>query len=176
MNRLNKGPVRHDVNARIDLAVHDVSIVQYLFNKIPKKIHWRDFKRNPESATDDSTFGLIEYDNFFLQINASWEYPFKNRECIFFKDPALNKKDTYIFSNCKIFVESVSSSKTFFNISDHENIMFLNGGIMADQEGILVASPGDVIAAHIVKRLLGTFDRVHPKTVIMIIKSLDAKI
>ena len=47
---------------------------------------------------------------------------------------------------------------------------------MADQEGILVASPGDVIAAHIVKRLLGTFDKVHPNTVIMIIKSLDAKI
>ena len=54
--------------------------------------------------------------------------------------------------------------------------MFLNGGIMTDQEGILVASPGDVIASHIVKRLLGTFDKVHPKTVIMIIKSLDAKI
>ena len=53
--------------------------------------------------------------------------------------------------------------------------MFLNGGIMTDQEGILVASPGDVIASHIVKRLLGTFDKVHPKTVIMIIKSLDAK-
>ena len=37
MNRLNKGPVRQDVNARIDLAVHDVSIVQYLFNRSPKK-------------------------------------------------------------------------------------------------------------------------------------------
>ena len=37
MNRLNKGPVRQDVNARIDLAVHDVSIVQYLFNKVPKR-------------------------------------------------------------------------------------------------------------------------------------------
>ena len=83
MNRLNKGPVRQDVNARIDLAVHDVSIVQYLFNKVPKKIYWRDFKRNPESEVDDSTFGQIEYDNFWVQINASWEYPFKNRECIF---------------------------------------------------------------------------------------------
>ena len=100
----------------------------------------------------------------------------KTRECIFFKDPAHNKKDTYLFSNCKIFVESVTNSETFLNISDHENIMFLNGGIMTDQEGILVASPGDVIASHIVKRLLGTFDKVHPKTVIMIIKSLDAKI
>ena len=61
-------------------------------------------------------------------------------------------------------------------IEDHENIMFLNGGILTDQKDILVASPGDVIAAHIVKRLLGTFDKVHPNTTIMIIKSLDKKI
>ena len=32
--------------------------------------------------------------------------------------------------------------------------MFLDGGIMAGDKDILVARPGDVIAAHIVKRLL----------------------
>ena len=100
----------------------------------------------------------------------------KTRECIFFKDPKKNKKNTYIFSNCKIFVESITNKDSFMKIEDHENIMFLNGGILTDQKDILVASPGDVIAAHIVKRLLGTFDKVHPNTTIMIIKSLDKKI
>ena len=100
----------------------------------------------------------------------------KSRECIFFKDPAKNTKDTYIFSNCKIIVENVSTKESFMKIQDYENIMFLDGGIMTDEEDILVANPGDVIAAHIVKRLLNTFEKVHPKTVIMIIKSLDAKI
>ena len=97
----------------------------------------------------------------------------KSRECIFFKDPAKNTKDTYIFSNCKIIVESVSTKESFMKIQDYENIMFLDGGIMTDEEDILVANPGDVIAAHIVKRLLNTFEKVHPKTVIMIIKSLN---
>jgi mannose-6-phosphate isomerase-like protein (cupin superfamily) len=100
----------------------------------------------------------------------------KTRECIFFKDPKKNEKNTYIFSNCKIFVESITDKDSFMKIEDHENIMFLNGGILTDQKDILVASPGDVIAAHIVKRLLGTFDKVHPNTTIMIIKSLDKKI
>ena len=100
----------------------------------------------------------------------------KTRECIFFKDPKKNEKDTYIFSNCKIFVENITDKDSFMKIEDHENIMFLNGGILTDQKDILVASPGDVIAAHIVKRLLGTFDKVHPNTTIMIIKSLDKKI
>jgi mannose-6-phosphate isomerase-like protein (cupin superfamily) len=100
----------------------------------------------------------------------------KTRECIFFKDPKKNEKNTYIFSNCKIFVESITNKDSFMKIEDHENIMFLNGGILTDQKDILVASPGDVIAAHIIKRLLGTFDKVHPNTTIMIIKSLDKKI
>ncbi|MBT7523242.1 MAG: hypothetical protein HN651_01955 [Gammaproteobacteria bacterium] len=97
----------------------------------------------------------------------------KNRECIFFKNPAKDSKDTYIFSNCKILLESVSNKEKFMKINDYENIMFLDGGIMAGDKDILVASPGDVIAAHIVKRLLKTFDKVHQNTIIMIIKSLN---
>lgn len=100
----------------------------------------------------------------------------KTRECIFFKDPKKNEKNTYLFSNCKIFVESITKKKSFMKIQDHENIMFLNGGILTEQKDILVAGPGDVIAAHIVKRLLGTFEEIHSDTIIMIIKSLDTKL
>ena len=99
----------------------------------------------------------------------------KTRECIFFKDPNKDEKDSYIFSNCKILVESITKKETFMKMDDHENILFLNGGIMTEQKDILVASPGNVIAAHIVKRLLGTFEKIHPQTTIMIIKSLDPK-
>ena len=53
--------------------------------------------------------------------------------------------------------------------------MFLDGGILSDQKDILVASPGNVIASHVVKRLLTTFSDIHPETIIMIINSLDTK-
>ena len=100
----------------------------------------------------------------------------KDKECIFFKDPEENQKDTYIFSNCKILVESIQSKEKFLKIHDYENIIFLNGGIITDQDNIFVASPGDVIAAHIVKRLLNTFSNIHPKTTIMIVKSLEGEV
>ena len=100
----------------------------------------------------------------------------KNRECIFFQDPKKDEKSTYLFSDCKILIESITKKENFMKIKDHENIIFLNGGILTDQDNILVASPGNVIASHIVKTLLGTFENIHPDTVIMIVQSLDPKV
>jgi len=82
MNRLNLGPERFDVNARWDLAVHDISIIQYLFSKKPINIKWTDYKRNNNSKQQDSSFGLIEYEDFSAIINVSWYYRKKVRECV----------------------------------------------------------------------------------------------
>jgi predicted dehydrogenase len=83
MNRNNKGPVRTDTNARYDLACHDVSIINFILEKEPTSIKWIDYKRNNLSITSDSCIGLLKYDNIFAQINCSWEYPVKDRTCIF---------------------------------------------------------------------------------------------
>ncbi len=96
----------------------------------------------------------------------------KDRECIFFSDPLENQKNTYIFKNSKITLQSITTKDTFLQIEDHANIIFLNGGIQSNEKDILVASPGHVIASHIVKRLLDTFKNIHPKTVIMLIEPL----
>lgn len=82
MNRLNLGPERFDVNARWDLAAHDVSIIQYLFSESPINIRWIDYKRNGNSKQDDSSLGLLEYKNFSVTINVSWYYRKKVRECV----------------------------------------------------------------------------------------------
>ena len=83
MNRLNLGPKRNDVNARWDLAAHDVSIIQYLFSEQPVSIKWNDYSRNFNSKQDDSTLGLIQFKNFTAVLNISWYYRKKVRECIF---------------------------------------------------------------------------------------------
>ncbi|NVM34381.1 MAG: Gfo/Idh/MocA family oxidoreductase [Candidatus Lokiarchaeota archaeon] len=83
MNRLNLGPERFDVNARWDLASHDVSIIQYLFSEKPVNVKWTDYKRNKKSKQDDSSLGLIEFENFTTTINTSWYYHKKVRECVF---------------------------------------------------------------------------------------------
>jgi len=83
MNRLNLGPERFDVNARWDLASHDISIIQYMFSREPKSIRWTDYRRNSESKQEDSSLGLIKYEDFSATINVSWYYRKKVRECVF---------------------------------------------------------------------------------------------
>ena len=83
MNRLNLGPERHDLNDRWDLASHDVSIIQYLFSEIPRNVKWTDYKRNRNSEQEDSSLGLLVYNNFVASINVSWNYRKKVRECVF---------------------------------------------------------------------------------------------
>ena len=91
-NRLNFGPVRHDVNARWDLASHDVSIMNYILDNTPDEVNWIDFQRNNEYIEDDSAFagwrkntqddsvvGILKYGKSSVQINASWEYGRKDR-------------------------------------------------------------------------------------------------
>jgi len=94
MKRLNKGPERFDVDARWDLASHDVSIVQYIFGRDePNTVSWKNYKQNPESSQNDSTLGFIDYGDFKVFIDASWEFKEKNRECIFEFENRLVKWD-----------------------------------------------------------------------------------
>lgn len=95
MNRLNFGPIREDVNARWDLASHDVSICCHILEQQPSDIKWIDFKRNKLSKQEDSCVGIIKFPETTVQINASWEYGTKNRMCIFeFKNKFLYWDDT----------------------------------------------------------------------------------
>lgn len=83
MNRMNFGPERFDVNSTYDLSSHDVSIVSYLFEKNPESIKWFNFKRDKDSIQDDSSIGILLYDDFTVQINSSWFYGEKYRKCFF---------------------------------------------------------------------------------------------
>ena len=84
MNRLNFGPIRYDVNACWDLASHDVSIVQYIFeNQYPNKIDWINYKRNHLGNQDDTSVGVLQYEKFDCIINVSWQYGSKFRKCVF---------------------------------------------------------------------------------------------
>ena len=78
-NRMNFGPVRHDVNARWDLASHDVSIACYLLDEKPTEWSWLDFSRGNSSKQHDSTVGIIQFSETSVQISASWNYGMKNR-------------------------------------------------------------------------------------------------
>ena len=99
--------------------------------------------------------------------DSTFEMP-KNEDCIWFVDPKKGESKEYDFANCKITMESVTSPEILKDKEDSDNIMFLKGGILTNDNK--VAQPGDVVAGHIVKKLLETFPDVDPETVIMTIK------
>ncbi|MFX0076193.1 MAG: Gfo/Idh/MocA family protein [Candidatus Hermodarchaeota archaeon] len=111
MNRLNLGPERFDVNARWDLASHDISIIQYLFSEQPVNIRWTDYKRNKDAKQDDSSLGFLQFNDFIATVNASWNYRKKVRECVFEFDNYFIVWDDY-----KRFLQYEDSSNVSFPI------------------------------------------------------------
>jgi predicted dehydrogenase len=74
MNRLNMGPIRHDTNARQDLAAHDISILYTLFSSRLSNGQWVLYRRNSNSIEPDSCIGYFKHSGATIQINASWHY------------------------------------------------------------------------------------------------------
>ena len=83
MSRQNFGPKRFDVDAKMDLATHDISILFYLFNKQLEEIHWIDYNRDPNDKQNDSALGFLTFSNFKAIINVSWHHSKKDRMCFF---------------------------------------------------------------------------------------------
>ncbi len=78
--RTNLGPFRYDVNALWDLAPHDISIFNYLFESAPVNASARGQKCLGNSL-EDLAFASLEYsDNRMVNIHVSWLDPKKVRQ------------------------------------------------------------------------------------------------
>tara|TARA_R100000388_G_scaffold27142_1_gene21172 strand:+ start:5914 stop:6786 length:873 start_codon:yes stop_codon:yes gene_type:complete len=83
LNRQNYGPFRDDVDARYDLASHDLSILLHIFEKSPKEVKWINYKRDKSQLQDDSAIGYFDFHSFTSVVNASWSHSKKDRKCYF---------------------------------------------------------------------------------------------
>ena len=78
--RTNLGPIRQDVSALWDLASHDISIANYLFEAEPVEVSCRGF-RLLGSSLEDVVQGSLSYaDGRVATFVASWLDPQKNRQ------------------------------------------------------------------------------------------------
>ncbi len=78
--RTNLGPFRYDVNAVWDLAPHDVSIFNYLFDGCPKNVSARG-QKYLGNKLEDVAFATLEYpDRVVVNIHVSWLDPKKVRQ------------------------------------------------------------------------------------------------
>lgn len=79
--RMNLGQIKKDVSAMADLAVHDLSIIDYLSDgKEPFYIKAVGEKKyNPKESL---TFLMLRYCDFIAHIQSSWISPLKERKLI----------------------------------------------------------------------------------------------
>lgn len=79
--RMNLGQIKKDVSAMADLAVHDLSIIDYLSDgKEPFYLKAVGEKKyNPKESL---TFLMLRYHDFIAHIQSSWISPLKERKLI----------------------------------------------------------------------------------------------
>lgn len=69
----------HDADIAVDLAIHDIDIVNFLLGELPKNVHIHR-KRNHIRQRDDSVEFFLEYPYASAFIQANWISPVKIRK------------------------------------------------------------------------------------------------
>lgn len=80
-SRMNLGQVKSDVNSMWDLTIHDLSIMDYLFNPgLP--LHIDVVGQKSINKSEVTTFLILKYEKFIANIKANWLSPIKERKLI----------------------------------------------------------------------------------------------
>jgi len=79
VSKLNLGPIRKDVNALMDLAVHDVAVIDYISGG-KEALKLSAFGETPFGKQETLTYLTLKYDNFIAHIKSSWVSPIKVRQ------------------------------------------------------------------------------------------------
>ncbi len=78
ISRMNLGPIRMDVNAMLDLAVHDLAIIDYLSGgRAP--YHLEAIGKKHYGAQETLTYLTMKYPGFIAHVKSSWISPIKER-------------------------------------------------------------------------------------------------
>lgn len=102
VSKLNLGPIRKDVNALMDLAVHDVAVIDWLSGgKEPHALS--AFGETPFGRQETLTYLTMKYDGFISHLKSSWVSPVKVRQTmiagtkkmVIFDDMSVEKVKVY---------------------------------------------------------------------------------
>lgn len=128
--RTNLGPFRYDVNALWDLAPHDISIFNYLFDSTPKNVSARG-QKCLGTALDDLAFASIEYpDNVLVNVHVSWMDPKKIRQITIVGDKKMVVWDDLDNEGpIKLYDKHVERTSRFYNTYGEFQLLSREGSI-----------------------------------------------
>jgi predicted dehydrogenase len=79
--RMNLGQIKKDVSAMADLAVHDLSIIDYL-TEGKEPFYIKAVGERKYAPKESLTFLMLRYRDFIAHIQSSWISPLKERKLI----------------------------------------------------------------------------------------------
>lgn len=135
--RTNLGPFRYDVNAMWDLAPHDISILNYLFDRSPINVSARGQKCLGNSM-EDLAFATLEYPNNLLaNVHVSWLDPKKVRQItIVGSKRMLVWDDLDNIGPIKVYDKHVEKTSTFYETYGEFQLLSREGSITIPQIGM----------------------------------------
>ncbi|MBD0384173.1 Gfo/Idh/MocA family protein [Paenibacillus sedimenti] len=113
ISRINLGPIRKDVNAMLDLAVHDIAVIDYLSNgEQPNGLS--ALGQVLYGSQESITYLTLKYPNFIAHIKSSWVSPMKERRMMI-----AGSKKMVIFDDVKL-TEKLTIYDHGFDITSYE--------------------------------------------------------
>ena len=128
--RTNLGPFRYDVNALWDLAPHDISIFNYLFDAAPISVSARGHKcLGPQ--LEDLAFASLEYPrNILVNVHVSWLDPRKVRQITIVGDKKMVIWDDLDnVGPIKLYDKHVERTSTFYETYGEFQLLSREGSI-----------------------------------------------
>ena len=71
-----------DINAKLDLAGHDISVLLTLTDQIVMAVKWTEYRKDSKSPHTDSAIGNLKFGRFDAIVDVSWYNPYKARESV----------------------------------------------------------------------------------------------
>ena len=106
-----QAPIRKDCNVVWDLSVHDISILNYILNKVPKNVKSLKIKNNSSTLSDTAYLNLFYKNDLNVFLKSSWISPIKIRLMRFkFKKAIIHCDENEPIYKIKIFTKKNKKS------------------------------------------------------------------
>ena len=109
-----QAPIRKDCNVVWDLSVHDISILSYILNTIPKNVQSLKIKNHSSLLSDTAYLNLFFKNGLNVFLKSSWISPTKIRLMKFkFKKAIIHCDENEPIYKIKIFIKKNKKSLKF---------------------------------------------------------------
>lgn len=121
--RLSLGNIQKDVNVIWDLAVHDIAILEYLFEERPVKVKANGYGSVYNGVVSGAVISLSYQSGFSANIKVSWDYPEKIRDIFIIGSKAGIKYD-----DTAVYDERLKVIDNYYDFNDDGSVSYTVNG------------------------------------------------